>query len=150
MVAFGLYPSIAPWDSMDNGVDIYQARHWLNGVYHSPIGCNCYTDGSTDPDSWNADDYDSWYWCANCVGPFKRTPCGPGEDSYCGGWGLGCSSHQNCLSEDPHISRMHNYLTDYFDLPQWSFKIETEWTETNALEASYMTLSDYTIESVCV
>ena len=155
-VAFGIKPNIAPWDSMDNGVDVYQARHWLNGVYHAPINCDCFVndDGANDPTNFDHDNFDTWFWCMNCVGPFKAKPCdGPTTPpgNTCGGRPLyGCQGDSGCLYEDPHISRMHNYLTDYFSVPQWSFKIETEWTETNAIEASYMTLTDYTIESVCV
>jgi hypothetical protein len=141
-------PGIAPWDAMDNGVDVYYARHWLNGVYLSPIDCDCAVDGSPDPADFNEDTYKNWYWHQNAAGPFKRY-----EEASAtkGGWPIhsdvGAGSGTNTK---PHISRMHHYLTDYFGLPKWSFEIETEWTNTNAIELSYMTLTDYTIETACI
>ena len=158
-----LVPVGAIWDSLDNGVNCFQFYHWIDGVmvgetHDMPNWNNTVGDGGSDPhgnnSSFDGDQY-WWYYRPFTAGPWKYKIEGISgqEQAYTtlDKWNidnLGCQV----------IMRMEKYLNDFFGLPAWTFNIDMNWeyapgvlnptSSTNA--PCYATLTDYTIESVCV
>lgn len=178
-VQFGIHsvdrgPGVAIWDSLDNGVDNYQFHHHLNGVF---IG----NTASDNPTIYNEHEafgtyYDygqirKWKWLENRSGPFKRSITsnshGFGNKSSINPWAY---STANCYDQDncrhKQISRMEEYLNDFFSLDEWTFDLDMNSADqsydpaTNVdsvnlskegwMEPSYITLTDYTINAVCI
>jgi len=131
------------WDSFDNGVSCFQSWHILDGTYAAIF---------FEPDTQN----DQWEWHENSVGPFKRTMYEDGPVSY---WSGGRPINEGASGEPgggPRSSRMEEYIADFFGVQKWSIILDPDMINASVIaggssseNASYYTLTDYTISDVC-
>ena len=173
--------SVAIWDSFDNGVDNYQFYHPLNGVFHGntagdlPSFYNIYQIGIGGEPDVNLGKRRDWRWSESKSGPFRRiestvTPFGGSPLPYAYISPLSSVS-ENCFTpndgcRDKQISRMEEYLNDFFSFAEWTFELNmnaddkpydpdnnilpNDLSKEGWMEPSYMTLTDYTIKTVCI
>tara|TARA_R110000824_G_scaffold8336_2_gene37630 strand:- start:19792 stop:23154 length:3363 start_codon:yes stop_codon:yes gene_type:complete len=150
------------WDSLDNGVNCFQFYHWIDGVMHGithdmPNWLHSVGDGEGDPhgntSSSDGDNY-WWYYARYSAGPWKYKVTGiSGQEQAYTSLDKGTDGTGMTV-----IMRMEEYLNDFFGLPAWTFNIDMDWQYTpntsnpvsSANAPCYATLTDYTIESVCV
>ena len=148
----------ACWDSLDNGVNVFMYFHWIDGVMRGETHTMPNAQNVSPGNSAFDGDHYYWHYLPFASGPWKykindwngqdqavtraAKPCDePGEQGVC------------------PIMRMEQYLNEYFDLPDWSFDIDYNWKsmasfpnfyQTPDKAPSYMSLTDYTITSICV
>ena len=169
-------PGVSVWDSLDNSLDVYQYFHPLNGVFCGNTAADYPTSYNTflAPNGVreNQGEIRKWEWYPHESGPFERkepyqvtVSTNPTIQEYIteiSPYKIPPSGTQpNCK-----ISRMEEYLNDYFEQQNWVFDIfmysasDDYDPDTNEepehisyrsrMSPSYMTITNYTVESFCV